>query len=80
MRLVILIVAALVAGCASPAPRVTYVSVPAGYIEKCELPVVPDDNTGLADAFVQAYKCAEIGNRDKERIIQWQEQIESRLR
>lgn len=81
MRLAALTAALLaLAGCAGGPPRVTYIPVPAGYVELCELPPVGTSNEELAAAFVQAYQCAELGNRDKERIIQWQEQFESRSR
>ena len=80
MRIALLLALVSLAGCASKPVRVTYIPVPAGYLELCELPAVPEDNTGLSDAFVQAYKCAEIGNRDKQRTAKWQEQIDSRLR
>ena len=79
MRLALLTAAIIaLAGCASSPPRVTYIPVPAGYVELCELPPVGTINEDLAAAFVQAYQCAELGNRDKERIIQWQKQFKSR--
>ncbi len=55
-------------GCATRPTEVVYVQVPEGYLQACELPEVPQDNAELSDAFAQAYKCGEQGNRDKERI------------
>jgi hypothetical protein len=80
MRAVILCVAALATGCATPQNYVTFVPVPAGYLEPCVLPPVPDTNPELSEAYVQAYQCAALGNRDKERIAQWQKQLEERLK
>jgi len=58
-------------GC-STRPRkpgeVTYIPVPEGYLQQCELPAIPNNNGELSDAFAGAYKCAEQGNKDKERI------------
>lgn len=70
----------LLGGCANRPPRVTIIKVPAGYLQPCDLPAVAETNPQSTDAFIQAYKCAELGNTDKERIIQWQKQSESRLR
>lgn len=80
MRALILLLTASVAGCGMVPVRVTYIPVPAGYLEPCDLPPVGDYNTDLADGFVQAYQCAEIGNRDKERIRAWQDEIDKRTR
>jgi hypothetical protein len=80
MRLALLTAALIaLAGCAGGPPRVTYIPVPAGYVQLCELPPVGVSNEDLSSAFVQAYQCAKLGNEDKERIIQWQQQLESRL-
>ena len=58
----------LLSGCASgPAPAV-YIQIPEGYLLPCELPAAPQDNAELSDAFAQAYKCGEQGNKDNERI------------
>lgn len=59
----------LLSGCASNRPAdVVYVQVPEGYLLECELPAAPQNNAELSDAFAQAYKCGEQGNKDKERI------------
>ncbi len=56
-------------GCASNRPAdVVYIEVPEGYLLPCELPAAPQNNAELSDAFAQAYKCGEQGNKDKERI------------
>lgn len=57
-----------VVGCASSPSEVVYIEVPEGHLLPCELPAVPQDNAELSDAFAQAYKCGEQGNKDKERI------------
>lgn len=80
MRTLILCAAALAAGCGTPQNYVTFVPVPAGYLEPCVLPPAPDTNPELAEAFVQAYQCARLGNDDKARIAEWQRQLEERLR
>lgn len=70
-RIVILISALLVAGCATKIPdpgALEYREIPPGYLQDCELPSAPLANANLSDAFVQAYQCAEQGNRDKARI------------
>jgi hypothetical protein len=79
MRTALILVVALLAGC-TPAQRIIVLAPPAGYLEPCELPALPDGNPDLSQAFVQAYKCAELGNADKERIIQWQRQVEAQSR
>lgn len=45
-----------------------YRPIPEGYLQPCELPAVPVANGLLSKAFVQAMKCAELGNDDKARI------------
>jgi hypothetical protein len=61
----------ILSGCANrlPAvPDVVYRTIPEVYLEECVLPPVPDSTADLSDAFVIAYKCGELGNRDKQRI------------
>lgn len=57
-------------GCTRPRKPgvVTYIPVPEGYLQECELPAVPENTGGLSDAFAKAYLCGEQGNKDKERI------------
>ena len=72
----VLIIAAIVltsaTGCVSrppePQPPIEYREIPEGYLQPCELPDAPTNNGELSEAFVVAYQCAEIGNRDKQRI------------
>lgn len=70
MRTVLILASTLfaISGCATQPPVVKYVPVPAGYLEPCALPPVPETNAELSDAFVVAWLCAEQGNTDKERI------------
>lgn len=63
----------LCAGCASfKRPPVVdtcdYRPIPEGYLQSCELPAAPLANGSLSKGFVQAMKCAELGNDDKQRI------------
>ncbi len=58
----------LLSGCASGPADVVYIEVPEGHLLPCELPAKPQNNAELSDAFAQAYKCGEQGNKDKERI------------
>jgi hypothetical protein len=74
----LLLCAALLVGCATPGMRVTVIPVPAGLLEPCSLPPVGELNPDLSAAFVQAYQCAEMGNRDKERIREWQDSLRRR--
>ncbi len=67
------IVAFSVTGCASfKRPPVVdvcdYRPIPEGYLQPCELPAAPLANGLLSKGFVQAMKCAELGNNDKQRI------------
>lgn len=57
--------------CASgpqPQPDVIYRAIPEALTQPCTLPSVPEDTADLSDAFVQAYKCGELGNSDKAAI------------
>ena len=63
-----LLLLVFLSGCASGPAEVLYIPVPEGYLQPCELPAVPQDNAELSDAFAKTYLCAEIGNKDKERI------------
>lgn len=57
------------AGCATgPPPRAIYVPVPAGYLQPCPLPPLPQTTADLSDAFATAYRCAVQGNNDKKKI------------
>ena len=71
MRKVTLALAVLfISGCASQIeqpPELRWRDVPEGYLQPCTLPEIPLSTAELSDAFVQAYKCGEIGNRDKQR-------------
>ena len=61
----------LLAGCSTlrKPGEVIHIPIPEGYLLLCELPdAIPENNGKLSDAFAQAYKCAEQGNKDKERI------------
>lgn len=59
----------LLSGCASTGqPTIIRQPVPAAYLQPCELPALPETTADLSDAFVQAYRCAEIGNEDKAAI------------
>ena len=67
----LLLLVLLTIGCVSRPPKVTernYREIPAGYLQSCELPQAPLNNGELSEAYVEAYKCAEQGNRDKQRI------------
>ncbi len=71
MRNILLVVTFCFAGCVSSPPEVPpleYREIPEGYLQPCELPPKPDMNGDLSEAFVIAYKCGELGNRDKARI------------
>lgn len=70
MRAAALILLVLLAGC-TPAKRVVVLAPPAGYLEPCELPPLPATNPELSAAFAQAYRCAELGNADKQKIQEW---------
>ncbi len=61
----------LASGCVSTPPEVferEYRAIPEGYLQPCALPSTPLSTGELSEAFVVAYKCAEQGNRDKQRI------------
>lgn len=61
----------LTTSCVTRPPKVSernYREIPAGYLQPCELPQAPLNNGELSEAYVVAYKCAEQGNRDKQRI------------
>ncbi len=66
-----LVLVLLTTGCVTrpqkPADR-EYREIPAGYLQPCELPPAPLNNGELSAAYVVAFKCAELGNRDKQRI------------
>lgn len=69
--LIATIVAILCTGCATrpkPIPDLEYRTIPEAYLQECQLPPVPLNTGELSDAFVQAFQCAEQGNRDKQRI------------
>lgn len=58
-------------GCASQPPEaheIIYRNIPEGYLQECTLPPMPEDTADLSDAFVQAYRCGEQGNSDKQKI------------
>ena len=60
-----------VGGCVSTPPQVferEYREIPEGYLQPCALPQTPLSTGELSEAFVAAYKCAELGNKDKQRI------------
>ena len=63
-----LLMLVLLSGCASGPAEIVYIQIPEGYLLECELPAVPQNNAELSDAFAQAYKCGEQGNKDKQRI------------
>lgn len=70
-NLVLTLLISSLAGCASgpePQPELRWREIPEGYLQPCELPPMPEDTAELSDAFVWAYQCGVIGNRDKERI------------
>ena len=71
MRLTIILLILFSAGCVSTPPEVgerEYREIPEGYLRPCALPSAPLSTGELSEAFVAAYKCAELGNRDKQRI------------
>lgn len=79
MRVMVVFGLAILAGCV-PSTKVVVLTPPSGYLEPCYLPPVPEGtNPELADAFVEAYRCAEIGNRDKQRISEWAKDRERRF-
>lgn len=67
----LLVLVLLTTGCVTrpkkPADRV-YREIPAALLLPCELPPAPLNNGELSGAYVVAFKCAELGNRDKQRI------------
>lgn len=68
---IVLLLVFCVTGCVSSPPEVyerEYREIPEGYLQECELPGAPLANGNLSEAFIIAFKCAEIGNRDKQRI------------
>jgi hypothetical protein len=59
-------------GCGSapiiiPGP-IEYREIPEALLQECPLPAAPLSNAEMSDAFAQAYKCGEQGNKDKQRI------------
>ena len=67
----VLIAVMLMTGCVSRPPKPAdreFREVPAALLLPCELPPAPLNNGELSAAYVVAYKCAELGNRDKQRI------------
>lgn len=69
--LLFMIICLLATGCVTrpkPQPELRWREIPEGYLQPCVLPPMPEDTADLSDAFVQAYQCGEIGNKDKERI------------
>lgn len=72
MRNILLVMTlGFVAACGSNPPEeqpIVYRQIPDAWLEACTLPPMPEDTADLSDAFVQAYKCGELGNEDKERI------------
>ena len=69
-KFLIIFLLVLMTGCSTlrKPGEVIHVPIPEGYLLPCELPAIPENNGGLSDVFAQAYKCAEQGNKDKERI------------
>jgi len=67
----LLMLVLLTTGCVSrpkkPADR-EYREIPAALLLPCVLPPAPLNNGELSGAYVEAFKCAEQGNRDKQRI------------
>lgn len=63
-------VAVICSGCClfQGPPTPVFLPIPDGYLEKCDVPPLPDDNGDLSEAFVAAVQCAQIGNDDKDRI------------
>ena len=62
----------LLSGCGS-APitipgELAYREIPEALLQECPLPAAPLSNAEMSDAFAQAFKCGEQGNKDKERI------------
>ena len=58
-------------GCVSTPPVVyprEYREIPGGLLQPCVLPEMPITTGELSEAFVAAYKCGELGNKDKQRI------------
>jgi hypothetical protein len=45
-----------------------YREIPEALLQECPLPAAPLSNAEMSDAFAQAYKCGERGNKDKQRI------------
>lgn len=61
-------------GCATPVPVPVDVcpAVPDAWLVPCPLPPRPTTAGALAEAFIQAWQCAERANRDRERIAEGQ--------
>ena len=62
----------LLTGCGS-APitipgELEYREIPEALLQECPLPAAPLSNAEMSDAFAQAFKCGEQGNKDKQRI------------
>ena len=67
----VLLLVLFTAGCVSTPPTVyerEYREIPEGLLQACVLPEMPLDNGELSEAFVIAFNCAALGNRDKQRI------------
>lgn len=70
-RYTIIVALLTLSACASGPPElpdVMYRSIPEALLQGCTLPQIPEDTADLSDAFVQAYKCGELGNSDKAAI------------
>jgi len=74
MRVIrILMVSVTLSACVSQPPEVAdleYRSIPDALLAACTLPQIPESTAQLSDAFVSAYKCAELGNSDKAAIAE----------
>ena len=51
-----------------PEVKVIYVEIPEIYLQKCDIPPLPEDNGEMAEAYLGAAQCAIRGNRDKAKI------------
>ncbi len=59
------------AGCVSNPPNVEqreHRNIPAALLEECDLPSLATNNGEGSEALVQAYQCAQQGNKDKAEI------------
>ena len=79
MRNILAVTCLFLSGCStfgSKAP--VYHDVPEAYLQKCDVPPLPDNNGEMAEAYLGAAQCAIQGNTDKDRIRDLHEPADGR--